>query len=336
MKQVKTALALLAMLLTGGCSLDPLGITMAPGWQAQSIAAWRHTKPDMLVMSADGKWLYISCENRASLLSPSLIGINMESGRQFVLLYGLMRADALKLAPDGSLWLGEEFDKGLIWRITEPDKLPEEQRVDRSTLQSSHRSIQPLYSAGRFSHEGVTFSHDGRYAYLADEWKEGCLYRYEIDSHVLSVLHAENGWLPIPNPDEARIEAEKLHGRMFDRIEDMETLPDGRILFAETGSGRVMVLDDNGKAPAIDTWLTNPALKHPDNLAWDPLRRWLWITDDDDPSYLWAWDGRELREIAHHDDAEITGVITHGKEVYINLQRQITGPELTLRLTEQQ
>jgi sugar lactone lactonase YvrE len=328
------ALVLLLLPLAGACNLNTLGITMAPGWQAHSIAAWRHTRPDMMVFSADGKWLYITCENRASLLSPSLVAINMESGRSQILLYGLMRADALKMAPDGSLWLGEEFDKGLIWRISEPDKLPEEQRVDRSTLESSHRSISPMYNVGTFSHEGLTFSHDGRYAYLADEWEEGCLYRYDNAKRQLAVLHGEKGWLPIPNPDDARIEAEKLHGRMFNRVEDMETLPDGRILFAETATGRIMMLDDRGKAPVIRTYLTQPSLKHPDNLAWDPVRKWLWITDDDEPSYLWAWDGRELREIAHDDDSEITGVITRGETVYINTQRKITGTELTLRLTE--
>lgn len=335
MKRMSMALALLLLPLFSGCNLNTLGITMVPGWKAQSVAAWRHTRPDMMVFSADGKWLYISCENRASLLSPSLIAINMESGRSQILLYGLMRADALKMAPDGSLWLGEEFDKGLVWRITQPDKLPEEQRVDRSMLESSSPAISPIFGVGRFSHEGLTFSHDGHYAYLADEWKEGCLYRYDLTQRTLAVLHGEKGWLAILDPDDARLEAEKLHGRMFNRVEDMETLPDGRILFAETGTGRVMVLDDRGDLPAIDTFLARPALKHPDNLAWDPLRNWLWITDDDDPSYLWAWDGKELREIAHHDDAEITGVITRGKEVYINVQRDITGPELTLRLTEQ-
>lgn len=317
------------------CNINPTGIQMQAGWQARSLAAWHDHHPDMMVFSKDGKWLYISCETQASLLSPSLIAINLENNQQHTLLFGLARADALKMSPDGSLWLGEEVPDGLIWRITEPSKLPDEQRVDRMQLQSSHPAITPLLHAGRFSHEGLTFSQDGRFAYMADEWKEGCIYRYDMRTRKLYVLHKKKGWIAIREPNNARIDAEKLHGQYFDRIEDMETLPDGRVLLAETGTGKILVLDDHGDKPSIQTWLEHDQLIHPDNLAWDEQRGWLWITDDDKPSYLWAWDGKELREIARHDDAEITGVTIRGDDVYINLQRSLSRPEILLHLHEQ-
>ncbi|PIQ34659.1 MAG: hypothetical protein COS35_11600 [Zetaproteobacteria bacterium CG02_land_8_20_14_3_00_50_9] len=315
------------------CELNPLDVTIASGWKAKSIAAMRHTKPDMLALSPSGTWLYVSCESTQSLLAPSLIAINLENGRQQILLYGLHRADGLKFAPDGSLWLGEEFKKGLIWRIAEPDKLPEEQRVDRDSLRSSHAAIAPLKAVGTFSHEGFTFSRDGKFAYLADEWEEGCVYRYEMSTRKLAVFHADKGWLPITNPDDARLEAEMLHGTYFNRLEDMETLPDGSILMAETTTGKILKLDDSGNKPSIVKWLSRSEIKHPDNLAWDEKRQWLWITDDDKPSFLWAWDGRTVHEIVRHEDAEITGVIVAGDNIYFNMQMPDGNTEVTMKLS---
>jgi len=329
------ALSIIILGILAACNSNPTGIQMQSGWQARSLAAWHDHNPDMMVFSHDGKWLYISCETQGGLLSPSLVSINMETNQQQVLLYGLAHADALKLSPDGSLWLGEETDDGRIWRITEPYKLPPEQRVDRQRLQSSNPAIAPLLHAGIFSHEGITFSQDSRYAYMADEWKEGCIYRYDMMVHKLYVLHKKKGWIAIREPNNARIDAEKLHAWYFNHIEDMETLPDGRILLAETGTGKILVLDDQHNHPHLQTWLENNNLIHPDNLAWDEKRGWLWITDDDKPSYLWAWDGKELHEIAHHNNAEITGVTVHGDDIYINLQRSLGRPEILLHLYEQ-
>lgn len=325
---------LITLILLSSCEFNPLDITLEPGWKAQSLAAMRNTRPDMLAVSPSGKWLYSSCETKQELLAPSLIAINLDTGRQHTLLYGLHRADGLKFAPDGSLWLGEEFKSGLIWRIAEPDKLPEEQRVDRDSLRSSHPAIAPLMAAGRFAHEGFTFSKNGQYAYLADEWKEGCIFRLDLKTRQLMAFHQDKGWLPIEHPDDARVEAEIKHATYFNRLEDMETLPDGSILLAETDTGKILRLDDSGDKPTISTWLTRPELKHPDNLAWDASRQWLWITDDDKPSFLWAWDGRNMIPVVRHDDAEITGVITHQGNVYINIQMTNSSTEVTLKLTE--
>ncbi|MDX8397068.1 MAG: hypothetical protein R8K49_01985 [Mariprofundaceae bacterium] len=319
-------------LLLSSCDFNPTELNLQQGWSAQSIAAWRDYKPDMMVFSKDGKTLYVSCENHASLLAPSLISIDLQSYQRQILLYGLNRADGLKQAPDGSLWIGEEAPDGLIWRLTEPGKFPIEQRVDRTSLQTSHPAIAPLHRVGRFSHEGFTFSINGRYAYLADEWEEGCLYRYDMETHKLFVLHQTTGWVAIRQPENARQDAEKLHAQYFNRIEDMETLPDGRILMAETGTGKILILDDRNKKVKIDTYLSDARLLHPDNLAWDEQRQWLWITDDDSPSYLWVWDGQQLNEIAQHSSAEITGVAIHQGDIFINLQRNFGLPEVLLRL----
>jgi len=314
------------------CDFNPSGLQTESGWKAHSIGAWRDLHPDDIVVSANQKWLYISCKTQASLLSPSLMAINLKTDHQRILLFGLHRAAALKLAPDGSLWLGEEAKQGLIWRITEPDTLPDEQRVDRDKFQSSHPAITPIYKAGQFAHKGLTFSKDGRFAYMADEWQEGCVYRYNILQHKLEVLHKDKGWLRIRDPQHARIDAEKLHGQYFNRIRDMQTLPDGKVLLAEYGTGNILVLDDNQPNPHIKTWLSHDLLLHPDSLAWDEKRQWLWISDGDEASYLWAWDGEVLQPIANHQHAKITGIALHNAQVFINLQRSLSRPEILMRL----
>ncbi len=320
-------IAILASLLTG-CDMNPIGIDLAPGWQARSVVAWRHVRPDMLALSPSGRWLYVSCETRASMMAPSLAAIDLKRGHHSFLLYGLMRADGLKFAPDGSLWVGEEFPGGLIWRIAQPDKLPVEQKVDRARLTASHPAIAPLDFAGRFAHEGIAFSPDGRFAWLADEHEHGALYRLNLRTRQLAWL-TDAGWRPATAASRAT-----LRPRAFNRIEDMETLPDGRVLMAETGTGRILALDDTGRKPRVSVFLADARIPHPDNLAWDKHRRWLWITNDDTPSSLWAWDGRRVFRVAQHAHAEITGVLAVGRDIYFNLQAAGRGPELTMRMRE--
>jgi len=246
----------------------------------------------------------------------------------------LMRADGLKFAPDGSLWIGEEFSEGLIWRIADVAHLPAMQIVDRARMVSSHRAIAPFRTAGRFAHEGIAFSRDQRFAYLADEAEEGSLYRLNLSTRRLRVLLVGKGWSAISSTLNTRDQAVHLQARTFNRIEDMETLPDGRILMAETGTGSILVLEDVGKYPEIEEYMHDSRIVHPDNLAWDAARKWLWITDDSTPSSLWAWDGQKLLHIATHQRAEITGVLAVGGIIYLNLQGQRNEPGLTLRLNE--
>jgi len=325
----------LAILLSA-CDNDH-GLTMTPEWKAEIIAEWNDARPDMLVLSGDKRYLFVSFETRQNQLAPSLGRINLHTGEQEILLYGLARADGLKMDQSGNLWIGEEVADGGIWSIHEPEMLPAGQRVDRNRHVGSHQNIMAVLPAGRFSHEGLAFSNDKRYLYLADEWIEGCLYRFILKEQKLQVLHKSRGWLDIGRAAEARLYAEKSHGRIFRRLEDMESLPDGRILMAETGSdaehGRILALDDRGEAPVVSLFLADARLHHPDNLEWDDKRGWLWITDDDDPSVLWAWDGKKLRRIALHEHAEITGVESAPDgAIYVNLQGRAFGPDLTVRL----
>jgi len=324
------------LLLTASCE-EQDSLTLAPEWQAETIITWKDELPDMQAFSQDGKTLFVSCETRGNMLSPSLVRIDLETGKKQTLLYGLDRADGLKMDRNGDLWLGEEVPDGLVIRIASPADIAPEQRLDRERLLASHEGITPILAAGRFSHEGLTLSADGKQLYLADEWSEGCLYRLTLESRQLHVLHPSRGWLKIDTPGEARLRAEVLHGRYFDRLEDMELLPDGRILMAETGSkgkpGHIWVLDDRGAKPMLAPYLEDKRIRHPDNLEWDEEHALLWISDDSSPSILWAWNGKRVTEVASHRFAEITGIESGpGGNIYFNLQHNTFGPDATLRI----
>jgi len=318
--------------------VDP-GLQLAASWQADLLAQYyRITIPDMITMSPDEKQLYIACETSSGKHHPSLLRMDISTGNYVVLLDGLQRADGLKMAPDGSLWLGEETSDGMIWQIRHPASLPAGQHIDRQKRVATHHDITPLMIAGQFSHEGFEFSADHKFCYLADEWKYGSLYRLRLSNQQLSVMHQTKGWSPITHPLKARAQSKRRDGAVFLRIEDMERLPSGEILLAETGvgdhSGRILVLNDNVK-PRVSTYLQDARIKHPDNLEWDRKRRWLWITDDVMPSKLWAWDGKNLHLIATHPSAEITGVTaSRDGSVFINLQGKHSTPGATIRLRQ--
>ncbi|MDX8390759.1 MAG: hypothetical protein R8M38_09750 [Mariprofundaceae bacterium] len=334
---MKYFLFLLILTYTTSTFADDGGLELRSGWQAEIIAECADEMPDMLLLSSDKKSLYQSCETRENMMAPSLARINLATGKREILIYGLGRADGMRFAPDGAIWLGEEQADGMVWRIENPDQLQAGQRADRHRLLSSSKQIQAKPEAGTFSHEGLAFSADGRFLYLADEWKEGALYRLNIQSKVLKVFHAKKGWLHIKRREDARVEAERLHASRFNRLEDMQRMPDGSILVTETGTGKILqIIDDANTAPIVTVLLQHPQIEHPDNLEWDVKRNWLWISDDSNPSELWAWDGKEYNRIAYHTSAEITG-IESGPDgsIYFNLQHRRFAPDLTMRIFQQ-
>jgi len=325
---------LISVMLLVSCSFDAIQLDLAAGWKVKSLAAWRNTNPQSTTPSNDGKWLYLSLENSAGLSSPSLVSINMNSGRHQTMLSGLHHAHGLKIAPDSSLWVGEQFDQGMIWRITEPSRLPSDQRIDRGSLSISHPAIAPLPDAGRFKHSGFTFSIDGRFAYMSAAGQQGRLYRYELRSRTLQVLHEQQGWVLITNPESAEAEARQLGARAFSPLHGIAMLPNGLILIAEPSQARVLQLNDRGEQPELSTYLEDEQLNQPEGLLWDTARQWLWISDGIKPSHLWAYNGNRLSRIATHNKARITGLSIHGETLFLNLRNNVSAPEITLQLTE--
>lgn len=309
-------------------------------WRVQGVAEWQHDRPDMLQLSADRETLFLSFENKARTIQrirqlPALGRIKLKTGASEVMLRGLLAADGLRLDQHGDLWLGEEVADGHVWHIRHPQSLPAEQSIIRTEQKSSHPDVTIVQAAGRMSHEGLVFSRDGRYLYLLDEWKYGALYRLQQANQKLQVFHRNKGWLAIQQPMFARQEAQRIGAARFNRGEDMERLPDGQILFAETDTGIIHILDDRAAKPTVKPWLQHKGIEHPDNLEWDEHRQWLWITDDSKPSELWVWDGNIFHRIVRNRNGEITGVETHPDgRVWINLQGEKKGMDQTVLLLE--
>jgi len=189
------SILLLLLTITTPCLANASGLVLSPGWKPQVIAECAEDMPDMLLLSQNKQYLYQSCETKAGKHNSSLARIHIATGKRDVLLRGLNRADGMRFAPDGSIWLGEEQSRGKVWRIQEPDKLPA-QHIN-GAVRTDNKQVQPILSAGIFAHEGLAFSQDGKYLYLADEWGKGCLYRLTLATQQLHVFHEQKGWLHI-------------------------------------------------------------------------------------------------------------------------------------------
>jgi len=323
----------LILLVLGGCNTNSAGMQLATGWSYRSLSAWKDITPTRMALSPSKEWLYVCGERSEFSTQAGVIAIRLSSSRTHILVQGMRNANGISFAPDGSLWVAEDDPKGVIWRMAEPDQFPDDQRVDPVDSSSSHASLSPFYLAGQFNHRAMAFSADGHFAYLADAAATGSLFRLELKNRKLTVYHRQKGWLTV-TPDAATAMARKLEATAFAAIRDIERLPDGTLLLAESGSGRILQLHDEGSMPRVDSWLENQALMHPDDLAWDSTRHWLWITDQTTPSTLWAWDGRKLHNIVRHPLSQFGGVFVAGSDVYVNLQRGRNNPSMTIQLSE--
>ncbi|MFQ5344637.1 MAG: hypothetical protein ACE5DZ_01605 [Mariprofundus sp.] len=321
------------VLALSGCQVDGTGLVVAPGWTYHSLGAWKNLMPNQLVLSADGRWLYFGSEISEYSPLAAVAALHTESGRTHVLVQGLRNINGLRLAPDGSLWIAEGEDQGLIWRMAQPDHFPDDQRVNPVTRESTHPGIAAFRFAGRFSHRAIAFSTDDQYAYLADAVSGGYLYRLDMQARRLAVLHREKGWLEVV-PEDAVKMGQKLGALSFSSITDIERMRDGSLLFADSGSGTIFRLEDQGERARLKKWLQRDVLRQPVDLAWDEARQWLWITDEATPSTLWAWDGHELHDMLHHPSSRISGVLAAGENVYVNLQRGRNNPSMTFILRE--
>lgn len=325
-------------LLLGACQFDASGLQMAEGWRHQSLGAWKNLAPNQMALSSDGRWLYFGSQTGEFAPIAGVAAMRPDRGRTHLLVQGLANVHGLRFAPDGSLWVAEGGEQGSIWRMVEAERFPDEQRVNTVTRESTHPGFAPYRFAGRFAHGAVAFSGDGRFAYLADRNDGGCLYRLTLNSRKLAVLHRSSGWLAI-NPDSAPRDANRLGAAQFHAIADIERMPDGTLLMAESGGGKLLQLDDRGASPTVMAWLGLDEIVRPVDLAWDRLRGWWWIADSGAlparESALWAWDGHKLHRMAWHAAAAISGVLVSDDALYLNLLRGPNNPAMTFVLSEQ-
>jgi len=326
---------LISLIILPGCQIDGTGLVIAPGWAYHSLGAWKQLTPNQMVLSQDRRWLYFGCEISEYSSLAGVAALNVENGRTHVLVQGLRNVNGLRSAADGSLWIAEGEEQGGIWRMAQPDHFPDDQRVNPLTRESTHPGLAVFRYGGRFSHRAIAFSADHHFAYLADAAAGGSLYRLNIQDHQLSVLHGEKGWLKVVPEDAAKM-ARKFGAVAFAAIADIEPMQDGTFLLAESGSGKIIRLDDRSEQPQLENWLQRDELHHPADLAWDETRHWLWISDESTPSTLWAWDGHELHNLVRHPSSRISAVLVADDNIYVNLQRGRNNPSMTFVLHERE
>ncbi len=331
MKLYRLVVAMLLVL--SACQIDGTGMVLAPGWSYHSLGAWKQFMPNQMALSPHGRWIYFGSETSEFSPLAGVAALNTESGRTHVLVQGLRNVNGIRFAPDGSLWVAEGEEQGMVWRMAEPASFPDEQRVNALTHEATHPGFAPFRFAGRFAHRAIAFSSDKRFAYLANAINGGSLYRLDMQARKLAVFHRDKGWVNII-PEDAVTSAHNMAADGFASIADIERMPDGTFLLAESDTGQILKLDDHGKKPVIKSWLKHESMQHPVDLAWDESRQWWWIADAASSSTLWAWDGHHLHNIVHHQISRISGVLAAAGTVYVNLQRGPNNPSMTFILKE--
>jgi len=174
-----------------------------------------------------------------------------------------------------------------------------------------------LWAMGRMKHENVCFTSDSLTVYYGDDNStSGYIFRYvmhqkaNLSSGDLSVLQLDPAtmscvWIPIANQSKADRNnavtvAADAGATAFERVEDVEIGPDGKIYFASTGNHRIYRVNQDGSD--FEIYIDNIDIEinygngtevvrfaKPDNLCFDGAGN-LWVNQDGGTAYVWVID----------------------------------------------
>lgn len=175
-----------------------------------------------------------------------------------------------------------------------------------------------LWAMGRMKHENVAFLSDSVTVYQGeDNSSSGILFKFiatqkaNLSNGTLFALSVDGNtgtWISIPNTSKAErnnaiSNADFSGATLFNRIEDVEVGPDGKIYFVSTTQGRVFRFKDDGATVSeFETWVfggdytvntpegpKTVTFGSPDNLAFDNQGN-LWVCQDGggaNGNYIW-------------------------------------------------
>ncbi|MCS7074574.1 MAG: PhoX family protein, partial [Bacteroidia bacterium] len=172
-----------------------------------------------------------------------------------------------------------------------------------------------IWAMGRFKHENCAFANDSLTVYEGeDNSSNGFLFKFVADQkmnlssgklYALVVNGTTGSWVQIPNTTKSERNstislAVAAGATEFERVEDVEIGPDGKIYFTSTSTGKIFRFRDLGTTISdfeifVDNvtfpiqhanGITNVTFSAPDNLAFDAQGN-LWVCQDGGGNFLW-------------------------------------------------
>lgn len=175
-----------------------------------------------------------------------------------------------------------------------------------------------LWAMGRMRHENVAFLPDSITVYEGeDNSSTGILFKFIANQkanlssgqlYALAVDGSTGNWISVPNTTKSERNntignADFAGATLFNRVEDIEVGPDGKIYFVSTTQGRIFRFKDDGNTVSeFETWVyggdytvntpegpRTVTFGNPDNLAFDNQGN-LWVCQDGggaNGNYIW-------------------------------------------------
>lgn len=205
--------------------------------------------------------------------------------------------------------------------------------------QNNDGTADKVWKMGRFKHENVCFTSDSAIVYEGeDNSGDGFLFKYVLAQkakmgagtlYALSVSGSTGTWIQIANTTTSNCNsviasAQATAATPFDRVEDVEVGPDGKIYFTSTSTGSVYRFNDNGTTISnfetfvasgnyninYGTGIQNATFSSCDNLAFDNQGN-LWVCQDGGGNFIWMI---RPTHTAANPQIEIFGVTPSGSE----------------------
>lgn len=311
-----------------------LRIVARSGQQAVSTSDYRwHSAPDGGACFAceDGGWIYVSNSEKSNRRG-GVGALRFDAQAKVVDSYSILAGTSRNCAGGRSLWntwlsCEENGEAGQVYECDPFGKKP----------------ARVLPALGSFNHEAVAMDPVSGMAYLTEDTKDGCLYRFvpvkfgDLTKGVLQVAVLKGrtlAWLPVPDPSAKQdpLREQVPHAARFQGGEGI-VHGKGFIYFTTKHDDRVWSLELETQTLAIEydaSQHLNPVLTGVDNIEISPNGELLVAEDGGDMQIVAinkTGDALPLLGLHEQNDSEITGPAfsPDGSKLYFSSQRGFSG-----------